>query len=66
MRGLLRHLVTRVYFPDDAANAQDAVLNAVPKDRRATLIAVANPQEPEHFSWDIHLQGERETVFFDT
>ena len=65
MRGLLRHLVTRLYFPDDSANDEDAVLSLVPKDRRATLVAAAAPGDLGHFSWDIHLQGERETVFFD-
>jgi len=65
MRGLLRHLVTRLYFPDNAANDEDAVLNLLPKDRRATLIAVAAPGQPGQFSWDVRLQGELETVFFD-
>ena len=64
MRGLLRHLVTRVYFPgDDAALAADAVLRAVPAPRRTTLIArVAGPDE---LGWNVHLQGPDETVFFD-
>jgi len=66
MRGLLRHLVTRLYFPDHAANAADAVLALVPEDRRATLIAEAARGASGQFSWDIHLQGDRETVFFDT
>jgi protocatechuate 3,4-dioxygenase alpha subunit len=65
MRGLLRHLVTRVYFADDAANEHDPVLQLVAPDRRATLIAAALPGKPAEFSWDIHLQGENETVFFD-
>lgn len=64
MRGLLRHLVTRIYFPEDAANGQDAVLGLVPSGRRATLIAAKSAQ-PGTFEWNVRLQGEGETVFFD-
>jgi protocatechuate 3,4-dioxygenase, alpha subunit len=61
-RGLLRHVVTRLYFPDEAeANATDPVLNLVEPARRETLIAT-NCSGVLHF--DIRLQGERETVFF--
>lgn len=62
-RGLLRHLATRVYFPDEAAaNASDPVLNRVEADRRDTLIAEkAGPV----LRFDVRLQGDRETVFFD-
>ena len=61
-RGLLRHLVTRMYFPDEAeANATDPTLNLVEPARRETLIA-KNCGGVLHF--DIRLQGERETVFF--
>ena len=63
MRGLLKHLVTRVYFPDDPANGEDPVLNLVPAARRLTLIARATA--PGVFAWDVHLQGEDETVFFE-
>src|SRR5262249_1423144 len=63
MRGLLRHLVTRMYFPDQPANADDLVLNLVPADRRATLIARAAGVGV--LEWDIVLQGRGETVFFD-
>ncbi|WP_420346631.1 protocatechuate 3,4-dioxygenase subunit alpha [Pelagibius sp.] len=64
MRGLLSHLYTRIYFADEAAaNAEDPVLNAVEPERRATLIAEA--VEPGTYRFDIHMQGERETVFFD-
>ncbi len=65
MRGLLRRLVTRVYFPHDPANASDHVLNLVPADRRTTLIARPISDEPCILEWDIRLRGERETVFFD-
>ena len=61
-RGLLRHLVTRMYFPDETeANATDPVLNLVEPARRETLIA-KNCGGVLHF--DVRLQGERETVFF--
>jgi protocatechuate 3,4-dioxygenase, alpha subunit len=61
-RGLLNHLVTRVYFPDEAeANAHDPVLSALPTDRRETLVAVP---DAGGVRFDIRLQGEHETVFF--
>lgn len=61
-RGLLHHLVTRVYFPDEAEdNARDPVLAAVPRDRRETLVAVP---DVDGVRFDIRLQGEHETVFF--
>lgn len=65
MRGVLKHLITRVYFPDDPANAEDAVLKLVPPERRATLIARRAPSGKGALEWDIHLQGPEETVFFD-
>jgi protocatechuate 3,4-dioxygenase alpha subunit len=63
-RGLLDRVVTRIYFDDEpTANDADPVLASLPdSDRRATLVAVA---EPGGFRFDIHLQGDRETVFFD-
>jgi protocatechuate 3,4-dioxygenase alpha subunit len=61
-RGLLRHVVTRMYFPNESeANAADPALNLVEPARRDTLIA-KNSGGVLHF--DIRLQGERETVFF--
>jgi len=66
MRGLLRHLVTRMYFPDEAGtNAADPVLGLVEPARRATLVARADPVHPAALSWDVVLQGAHETVFFD-
>ena len=62
MRGLLIHLVTRIYFPEEADNATDPVLNLVPAARRPTLIAKPAGDELE---WNVILQGENETVFFD-
>jgi protocatechuate 3,4-dioxygenase alpha subunit len=64
MRGLLRHLVTRLYFPDDAANREDPVLSLVEPDRRATLVARPGAAAGT-FAWDVVLQGAAETVFFD-
>ncbi len=61
-RGLLDRVVTRVYLPDEPeANAEDPVLSGVPEERRSTL--VAEPDE-NGLRFDVHLQGERETVFF--
>jgi protocatechuate 3,4-dioxygenase alpha subunit len=61
-RGLLRRIVTRLYFADEAANADDAVLAQVPPARRATLLAQAVGKGD--YRWDIRLQGPEETVFF--
>ena len=63
MRGLLKHLVTRMYFPGEAGNDEDAVLALVPKERRATL--VAQPAGSGALAWNVILQGQDETVFFD-
>lgn len=72
MRGLLSHLYTRVYFADEeAANARDPVLQSVPAERRDTLVAHrVEPGREERdgiavYRFDIHMQGDRETVFFD-
>jgi len=65
MRGLLRRLVTRLYFSNGPANAEDHVLNLVPAGRRATLIARPLAEDPHTLEWDIRLQGEHETVFFE-
>ena len=65
-RGALDRSVTRIYFPDEtAANAADPVLNLVPGERRPTLIARSVEGEPGLLRFDIRLQGDRETVFFD-
>lgn len=65
-RGLLKQLVTRIYFEDDSANDADPVLGLVPEERRPTLMArrlegAAGPV----YRLDIVLQGDKETVFFD-
>ena len=63
MRGLLKHLVTRIYFPDEPANAEDPVLALVPAERRSTLIA--RKTGAGALEWNVVLQGDAETVFFD-
>jgi protocatechuate 3,4-dioxygenase alpha subunit len=64
MRGLLIGLVTRMYFPCERI-AADPVLQRVPKQRRRTLIATPEKDSKGKLLWNIELQGERETVFFD-
>jgi protocatechuate 3,4-dioxygenase, alpha subunit len=65
-RGLLDRVVTRVYFPDEAAaNAADPVLASIGDPARAaTLIAQPGP-DAAVLRFDIHLQGDQETIFFD-
>ncbi len=60
-RGILKRMVTRMYFPGDEANAHDPVLSALEPDERETLIAV---EEEDALRFDIRLQGDGETVFF--
>jgi protocatechuate 3,4-dioxygenase alpha subunit len=63
-RGLLKHLITRMYFPHEPANDEDPVLQRVPLERRQTLIAM--PSEGKGaLNWNVILQGQDETVFFD-
>ena len=65
-RGLLNHLVTRLYFADEPANADDPILQHVPADRRATLLASRElAGETVVYRFDIILQGEGETAFFN-
>ena len=64
-RGMLLHLYTRIYFDGEAANTSDPVLALVPADRRATLIAARKGGAGSVYVLDIHLQGDKETVFFE-
>ncbi|MGH6714149.1 MAG: protocatechuate 3,4-dioxygenase subunit alpha [Bradyrhizobium sp.] len=65
-RGMLLQNYTRIYLNGEAANATDPVLALVPIDRRGTLIAQrANCNAGVVYRFDIHLQGDNETVFFD-
>jgi len=61
-RGLLKRLVTRIYFEDEPSNAEDPILALAAADRRGTLIA---RKHGAVWRFDIRLQGEDETVFFD-
>jgi len=67
MRGMLVHAFTRIYFDDEpVANAADPVLSQVPPERRQTLVASRQPQAGAVvYRFDIRMQGDRETVFFD-
>jgi protocatechuate 3,4-dioxygenase alpha subunit len=65
-RGMLRQSYTRIYFADEAANADDAILTLVPPERRATLVAPKTmAQGRAIYTFDIRMQGEAETVFFE-
>ena len=66
MRGLLKPVLTRMYFPNDPRTATDPALALVPADRRATLIGKAVSDAPLlGLEWNIVLQGDAETVFFE-
>jgi protocatechuate 3,4-dioxygenase alpha subunit len=62
-RGMTMQSTTRIYFDDEVMTATDEVVNIVPADRRATIIA--KKTAPGVYRFDIHLQGDNETVFFD-
>jgi protocatechuate 3,4-dioxygenase alpha subunit len=65
-RGMLRQIYTRIYFADEAANDADPILALVPGERRGTLIAhKAMRGELPVYRFDIRVQGDNETVFFD-
>lgn len=64
-RGLLRHLYTRIYLADNPLLADDPVLRLVPERRRNTLLARPDPGEAGVWRFELRLQGELETVFFD-
>ena len=70
MRGLLKPLLTRMYFPNDPRTATDPVIELVPADRRATLVAVRSPEPASneaacYLEWNVVLQGAGETAFFE-
>ena len=66
-RGMLNPLFTRLYFSDEEdANQDDLVLRRVPPARRHTLVAgLVSGSDPMTYHFDIKLQGDDETVFFD-
>lgn len=64
-RGMLVHATTRLYFSDEA-NQADPILSTVPASRRTTLIAkLERSQGVPTYRFDIYLQGDKETVFFE-
>ena len=60
-RGLLKPVLTRMYFPGEPANEHDPVLLGIADDERATLIAVG---QKDSLRFDVRLQGEGQTAFF--
>lgn len=66
-RGMLLHLITRVYFPDEPLNDHDPILSSIEDlERRKTLIAVREDvDDAPTYRLDIRLQGDGETVFFN-
>jgi protocatechuate 3,4-dioxygenase, alpha subunit len=62
-RGLLKPVLTRMYFADEAeANAADPVLAALAPADAATLVAEA---DGDRLRFDVRLQGDRQTAFFE-
>jgi protocatechuate 3,4-dioxygenase alpha subunit len=68
-RGMLRQIYTRCYFADVASNTSDQILNLVPAERRQTLIAKKvqgqGQGQGNAYRFDIRVQGDNETVFFE-
>lgn len=66
-RGMPNHAYSRIYFSDEVkANGEDAVLTAIDSARRKTLIAARREEAGGPvYRFDIRLQGDDETVFFD-
>jgi len=65
MRGLLKGLVTRAYFPNEPLNAEDPVLSLIEANRRETLMLHRSTERKDLLTWEIRMQGEHETVFLD-
>ena len=65
MRGLLRGLVTRAYFPDEPLLGADPILQLVEPARRKTLVLQRSADHADLFHWEIRMQGDGETVFFE-
>ncbi|MGH9682538.1 MAG: protocatechuate 3,4-dioxygenase subunit alpha [Candidatus Acidiferrales bacterium] len=64
-RGLLKPLLSRIYFPDEPSNEEDHILNLIPRERRGTLVARRRHGAGNVLEWNVILQGDAETVFFD-
>lgn len=65
MRGLMKRLTTRIYFPAEERNFKDAVLALIEPQRRETLVAQQVAEKPGLLRWNVVLQGVNETVFLD-
>jgi protocatechuate 3,4-dioxygenase alpha subunit len=61
MRGILKPVLTRVYFPDEAANASDPVLAGIPEEQRPRLVGELDGGT---LRFDVRMQGEDQTPFF--
>jgi protocatechuate 3,4-dioxygenase alpha subunit len=66
-RGMLSHAFTRIYFEDEAANRNDPVLLSIDDEGRRNTLIARREESPDKvvFRFDIHIQGENETAFFD-
>lgn len=66
-RGMLIHVLTRLYFADENENANDVVLNSIndPTRRRSLIAVLESSGDLPTYRFDIRLQGECETVFFE-
>jgi protocatechuate 3,4-dioxygenase alpha subunit len=66
-RGMLLHALTRLYFADERANENDPLLNSIadPQRRQTLIAALEESADLPTYRFDIHLQGERETAFFE-
>lgn len=65
MRGMLRHLYTRIYFADEAGNATDPILGLIEDPARRNTLMAEDKAGKGEYRWDIIMQGDGETVFFD-
>lgn len=65
MRGLLKGLVTRLYFAGDPRNETDPILQLVPAERRHTLLLTRTPESDTAWQCILRMQGDDETVFLD-
>ncbi len=63
-RGLLRQVITRLYFPDEEANATDPVLSSI-EDAGLRGTLVAGDEGGGTYRFDVRLQGENQTAFFE-
>ena len=63
-RGLVRRLVSRIYFEGQPGTEEDPILESVDPARRSSLVAKKDPSRPSEWHWTIYLQGDKETVFF--